>query len=120
MAAGDFNIIHGVTEDNRLALPARERTVFDRMEALGLEFLGPQYPAGRRADPPPPGLPPDTGNVPTFRTPAQSPETAANQLDYVFASQGFHRDIRVRALNEVSEWGPSDHCRALIEVGPAP
>ena len=117
LAAGDFNTIYGAREDNSLALPARDQTVFDRMDALGLEFLGPRYPDGRRADPTPSGLPEDTRNVPTFRTPRESPATASNQLDYVFASRGFHREVRVRALNEVDEWGPSDHCRLLIEVG---
>ena len=47
LAAGDLNMIHGATEDNRLALPARDRTVTDRMTALGVEFLGPQYPKYR-------------------------------------------------------------------------
>lgn len=29
----------------------------------------------------------------------------------------FHEKVRVKALNEVEEWGPSDHCRIWIEVG---
>ena len=120
LAAGDFNTIRGATESNPLALPARDRTIFDRMEALGLELLGPNDPNGRRADPVPYGLPADTKNVPTYHSTRQSSKTAANQLDYVFASRGFHRGIRVRALNEVAEWGPSDHCRLVIEVGAAP
>ena len=115
LAAGDLNTIHGATDDNRLALPARDRTIMDRMDALGMEFLGPRYPAGRRADPTPQGLPPDTLNVPTYR-PGQSPETAQNQLDYAFASRSFHKSIAVRAMNSVEEWGASDHCRLLIEV----
>ena len=44
LAAGDFNMIHGATDNNPLALPARDRTVTDRMNALGLEFLVPQHP----------------------------------------------------------------------------
>ena len=119
LAAGDFNTIRGATEDNGLALPARDRTIFDRMDALGLQLLGPQHPHGRRADAPPHGLPADSENVPTFRSTWQSPRTAANQLDYVFGSRGFHEQIRVRALNRVDEWGPSDHCRLLIELGSA-
>ena len=86
------------------------------MDALGMEFLGPQYPDGRRAIPTPQGLPPNTRNVPTYHTVKQSPATAQNQLDYVFASSGFHESVTVRALNGVDEWGPSDHCRILIEV----
>ncbi len=58
LAAGDLNMIFGATDDNRLEIPARARTVTDRMDALGMEFLGPQYPAGRRACPAPQGLPP--------------------------------------------------------------
>ena len=116
LVAGDVNLIHGATDSNRLALPARDRSVFGRLEALGFEFLGPQYPDGRRADPTPAGLAVDTGNVPTYHTTRQRPETAANQLDYVFASRGFHESVRVRALNEPEAWGPSDDCRIAIEV----
>ena len=117
LAAGDLNIIYGATDDNRLALPARDRTVFERMNALGLEFMGPRYPNGMRADPTPPGLPKDTRNTPTYFTTRQTPKTAQNQLDYVFASRGFHQSVRVRALNSAHEWGSSDHCRLLIQIG---
>ena len=117
LAAGDLNMIHGATEDNRLALAVREGTVFDRMAALGLEFLGPQYPDGRQASPTPQGLPPDTKNVTTYHTVRKSPETAENQLDYAFASRGFHEEVTVRAMNSPEEWGSSDHCRLWIEVG---
>ena len=117
LAAGDLNTIFGATDDNRLVLAARDRTVFERMESLGLEFLGLQTPnGGRRADPTPPGLPADARNVPTFRAGGQEPEAAANQLDYVFASRGFHEQVTVRALNSPDEWGSSDHCRMLIEI----
>ena len=116
LAAGDLNMIYGATDDNRLALPARDRTVTDRMDALGMEFLGPRYPAGRRACPTPRGLPPDTRNVPTYYTPGQSPATAQHQLDYAFASRGFHKSVMVRAMNSAEEWDASDHCRLLIEV----
>ena len=116
LAAGDLNMIFGATDSNTLALPARDRTVTDRMDALGLEFMGPQYPDGRQTSPTPRGLPADTRNVPTYHTLSGSPKTAQNQLDYVFASRGFHESVRVRALNSVDEWGASDHCRLLIEV----
>ena len=117
LAAGDLNMIYGATEDNPLALAARERTVFDRMSALGLEFLGPQHPAGTQANPMPRGLPPDTDNVPTYHTVRKSPESAENQLDYAFASRGLHEEVTVRALNSPEQWGSSDHCRLWIEVG---
>lgn len=116
LIAGDFNLIHGATESNRLALPARDRSVFGRLEALGFEFLGPGHPDGRRAEPTPRGLPVATSNVPTYYTRAQQPPTAANQLDYVFASRGFHNAIRTRALNAPEQWGPSDHCRIAIGI----
>ena len=116
LAAGDLNMIYGSTDDGPNALPARDRTVTDRMAALGMEFLGPQHPSGRQACPTPQGLPPDTLNVPTYYTTSQSLATAQNQLDYAFASSGFHESVTVSALNSVDEWGPSDHCRLLIEI----
>ena len=115
LAAGDLNMAYGVFESNPLALAARERSVWTRMDALGMEFLGPQHPHGRVADPAPQGFPEDTRNVPTFAL-HRKLENAQLQLDYVFASRGFHESVTVRALNEPHEWGPSDHCRVLIEV----
>jgi len=116
LIAGDFNLIHGATDGNGLALPARDRSVFARLEALGFVFLGPQAPNGRQAVPVPDGLPADTGNGPTVRTNRQTAATATNQLDYVFASRGFHEQVRVWALNAIDAWGPSDHCRIAIDV----
>ncbi len=116
LAAGDLNMIYGATDDNTDALPERDRTVTDRMKALGLEFMGPQHPVGRLAYPRPQGLPPDTRNVPTYYGPGGSPASAQNQLDYVFASRGFHERVSVRAMNLVDEWGSSDHCRLWIGV----
>lgn len=117
IVAGDFNLIRGSLDSNHLALPARDRSVFERFESLGFEYIGPTFPNGRQANPTPKGLPKDTKNVPTYYTTHQKhPENAANQLDYVFASQGFHDSVSVRALNGSDEWGPSDHCRLSIEV----
>ena len=79
--------------------------------------MGPQYPNGRRADPSPDHLPADTKNVVTYYSVRSSPETARLQLDHVFASRGFHESVRTRAMNGVDEWGSSDHCRILMEVG---
>ena len=115
LAAGDLNIVHGSTNTS-YALPARDRTIADRMNALGLEFMGPRHPAGRRASPTPRGLPGDTLNVPTYHHTTESPATASLQLDYAFASRGFHERVEVRAMNAADEWGASDHCRLLIEV----
>ena len=123
LVAGDLNTIHGATDNNRLEKPARAQTIFDRMKALGLEFKGPQWPdADRRADPVPQGLPKDTKNVPTYLTGWQRRRmydrdiVSGNQLDYVFASRGFHDRVQVHAMNDVAGFGPSDHCRVLIDV----
>ena len=45
LAAGDLNMIYGAT-GHTLALPEREKAAWDRVAALGLEFLGPQAPDG--------------------------------------------------------------------------
>ena len=119
LAAGDLNYIYGTTEDNGLVRYQRDCGVFERMDALGLEFMGPQYPDGRLAEPPQ-GVSEDTMNVPTYHTTRRSPATAENQLDYVFASRGFHHGVHAKAMNDVEEWGASDHCRILIEVDPWP
>ncbi len=92
--------------------------MFARLQSLGFAFLGPQHPNGRMASPAPSGLPADTKNVPTYHSTHQKPGMAANQLDYVFASRGFHRNVRAGALNEPNQWGPSDLCQVVIEVSP--
>ena len=115
LAAGDLNLIYGTAARN-MTHSARERTVWDRFDALGLEFLGPQVPNGRPAASSQPGVPDDTRNVPTFHSSRQSPAEANRQLDYAFASRGFHEKVKVHALNGIEEWGSSDHCRLLIEV----
>ena len=116
LAAGDLNILHGHGEHGSPYWASRYGTVFDRMEALGLPFVGPQAPHGRQADPWPRELPRESRNVPTYHTNRQTPETATRQLDFVFASRALASSVRVRALNEPDEWGPSDHCRLEIEV----
>ena len=105
LAAGDLNMFYGATGHD-LSLPERERTVWARFDALGLEFMGPQAPDGRQSATPQPDVPVDTKNVPTYYTVRQSPADANRQLDYAFASRGFHEGVKVHALNEVDEWGP--------------
>ena len=114
LAAGDLNLCYGATE---APWYERERLVWDRFNALGLEFLGPQLPNGRAPSSTPPESPEHTQDVPTYHTNRETPAAANRQLDYAFASRGFHETVTVRALNGVDEWGPSDHCRLLIEVG---
>ncbi|MDE0002188.1 MAG: hypothetical protein OXQ29_05805 [Rhodospirillaceae bacterium] len=116
LAAGDMNILRGYGEDGNDWWAARHRTVFDRMEVLGLPCVGPEHPNGRQADPWPKELPRDSRNVPTYRPRWQPPETATRQLDYVFASADLVDSLSVRALNAPEEWGPSDHCRIEIEL----
>ena len=108
-------MIYGAT-GGTLSLPTREKTVWDRMTALGLEFLGPQAPDGRQPPMPQPDVPADTRNVPTWVRAGRPPEEADRQFDYAIASRGFHQQVTVRALNGTDEWGPSDHCRLVIEV----
>lgn len=116
LATGDLNMFFGSIGEGE----EWERSVWSRMQDIGLEFMGPQLPHG--GNPPAPGVkmvdvPPDSKNLPTYYTPKQKvPEKADRQLDYAFASSGFHEQVTVRALNGVDEWGPSDHCRLAIEV----
>ena len=116
LAAGDLNILKGHGEDGSEYWARRYETVFERMEALGLVFVGPQAPDGRQADPWPDELPRDSKNVPTYHNSRQTPATATRQLDFVFASRGMANSMSVRALNDPKHWGPSDHCRLEIEV----
>ena len=115
LAAGDLNMFYGST-GGPLSLPARDRTVWERMQALGLEFLGPQAPHGRRAASAPTDVPSATKNVPTAYYAGGGPDTAVNQLDDAFASPGFHERVSVRAMNDEEEWGSSDHCRLVMKV----
>ncbi len=117
IAAGDMNILHGYGENGSPYWGARYQTVFDRFSAIGLRFVGPQFPNGRQAQPWPAELPQDSLDVPTYYTAGQGIVGATRQLDFVFASEAIADRMRVRALNKASEWGPSDHCRIEIEVG---
>ncbi len=116
VAAGDLNVLYGHGEHGSTYWAERYETVFTRMKALGLRFLGPQAPNGRQADPWPEELPRNSRNVPTYHTTHQSPATATRQLDFVFASEGFADSLTVRAINAPDQWGPSDHCRLEIEI----
>ncbi len=113
LLAGDMNAFYGEKFEKGDGKPYREVSAFERLDRLGMQFLGPQFPDGRQSERVDDSLGPDTRNVATYRT----TRGKENQLDYVFASCGFHKSIRTRALNGVDEWGASDHCRILIEVG---
>jgi hypothetical protein len=116
IASGDLNILYGHGEDGSSYWAARYRSVFDRMAAIGLQFVGPQSPNGRCADPWPDELPPSSRNVPTYHSNRQTPASATRQLDFVFASTSIASKLQVVAKNGVEEWGPSDHCRIDITV----
>jgi len=115
IASGDLNILHGYGENGSKYWGSRYSSIFSRMESLGLKFVGPQVPNGRQADPWPAELPPHSKNVPTFYSNRQTPETASRQLDFVFASENLANHVSVTALNQADDWGPSDHCRIIIE-----
>ena len=118
IAAGDLNILYGYGEYKSKYWGKRYNTVFDRMDAIGLRFVGPQAPeGGRQAEPWPEELPEGSLNVPTYHHNQQTPATASRQLDFVFASESIADRVFVKALNSVEEWGPSDHCQVLIELG---
>jgi hypothetical protein len=116
LVAGDLNVLYGHGEHGDVYWGGRYETIFSRMAALGLKFVGPQAPHGQQAEPWPDELPRTSKNVPTYYRAGQSPETCTRQLDFVFASEGLAKRVRVRALNDADNWGPSDHCRVEIEV----
>jgi exonuclease III len=116
IAAGDLNILNGYGEHGDPYWASRYETVFKRMAALGLSFVGPQAPDGRPAEPWPEELPQTSKNVPTYYTSHQNPASATRQLDFVFASRALSDRVSVRAINEPNEWGPSDHCRVEIKI----
>lgn len=117
IVAGDLTIVRGPSRYHSVYWGRRYQLVFKRMDALGLPCVGPDAPeGGRQADPRPSWLPADSRNVPTFRRIGTKPAEAEAGLDYVFASRSMVDSVRVRALNEPDEWGPSDHCRVIIDV----
>lgn len=116
IAAGDLNILMGHGENGSPYWRERYLSIFSRMAAIGLPFVGPQHPHGIQADPWPSELPRDSKNVPTFRVRHPDPATATRQMDFVFASAELQHRLRVRALNAIDEWGPSDHCRVAVEL----
>ena len=72
--------------------------VFGDMMRIGLPLIGP--------------------HAPTFYSPlnGQKPSDAHRQLDYVFASRSIAHRLSVQALNDPTDWGPSDHCRIVIDL----
>ena len=108
IAAGDWAIHPGWSTHETPIWKEREalhfQTAFDRMKALGLREI---IPKGRRSD---------RGDVVTFRSMVETPAQACVQADYVFATENIANRVTVRALNQPDEWGPSDHCRLVIDL----
>ena len=119
IVAGDFNIYRGEGDRGSSYWKRRYDTVFDRMEALGLPFIGPSGCVDPVGEPARSGTSGDRPNVPTFRTKQKDASTAAHQLDFVFASESLRPRLTVRALCGDDEWGPSDHCRVQIDLADA-
>lgn len=116
LAAGDLNSLFGYGEYGSSYWAERYSSIFSRMAALGLEFIGPQAPNGLQAEPWPSELPQISKNVPTYHSTHQKPESASRQLDFVIASEALADRCHVSAINKPEEWGPSDHCLVQIDL----
>jgi hypothetical protein len=116
IVAGDLNVLFGYGEDGSAYWAQRYENVFARANAMGLVYVGPAAPHGRRAHPWPEELPRTSLTVPTYYPRGGSAATASRQLDHVFASRAIADSVSVRALNGIEEWGPSDHCRVEIDL----
>lgn len=98
LTAGDLNMrLLGRSRPD-----GRVESILARLEALGLEYIGPQTAEGEP--------------VPTFYKRSEEASTASRPLDHAFASRGFHEGMVVGAMNGADEWGPSDHCRITIDI----
>ena len=86
IAAGDLAIIYGYGKNDYWR--QREYTVFDRMDAIGIELIGRWYPNVRKAVPHPSLLPSDSTNVHTYRRNVGQVGLESSQLNYVFVSEG--------------------------------
>ena len=108
IAAGDWTINQGWSSQSNPVWNRREalhfRTAFDRMSALGFCHLMPEGCKNDRAG--------TISYMPIRATPAQ----AWAQLDFVFATVNIADRLSVRALNRPDHWGPSDHCRIVIDI----
>ena len=108
IAAGDWVIYPGWSAHTTPIWNEREalhfQTAFDRMQALGFRQV---MPEGRRSD---------RGDVVTFRSIGATPAQAWAQADYVFATENIADRVSVDALNSSDDWGPSDHCRLVIDL----
>lgn len=84
--------------------PCRTPLTFTDMAAIDMRHLGPHSP-----------------NF-ISKPHGETPETAHRRLNHVFVSEDLIDRVSVTALNKADKnlpdyWGPSDHCRILIEIG---
>lgn len=115
--AGDFNLVRSIEDPNDGEMwNRRNASVFDRHDALGFTFVGPQIPNGVGPPTPTLGLPADSRAVVTHRLKKADPATGKYQLDYVYVTANLVDRVSTRALNDGDEWGPSDHCQVLIDI----
>ena len=114
LAAGDLNLCYGATE---APWYARERVVWDRFKALGLEFLGLQLPNERAASSTPLGQ--LRGHAGRSDLALQPPEAGRDEppagLRLCLPRTPCRRDGSCPLWR--GGMGASDHCRLLLEVG---
>lgn len=73
-------------------------TVFDGMAEIGIPLAGPD------------------GVTKYNKLGRQQPSDADRQYDYVFATPDLAARMSVEAVNAPTEWGPSDHCRVVVDI----
>ena len=73
-------------------------TVFNGMAEIGIPLAGPD------------------GVTKYNKLGRQQPSDADRQYDYVFATPDLAARMSVEAVNDPTEWGPSDHCRVVVDI----
>lgn len=109
LAAREFDpkmpmIVAGDLTTNRRKSPE----TFERMAEIGVPWVGPDAPNYIQI----------AGRKPHQR---ETPATAHRHLNHVFVTADLVDRVSVTALNDPDEsspsfWGPSDHCRIVVEV----
>ena len=86
----------------------KSAAMFARMDEIGLPWVGPDEPNYIQV----------AGRKPHER---ETPAAAHRRLNHVFVSEELRDRVTATALNDpdpesAAYWGPSDHCRILIDV----
>ena len=114
---GDLNILHGHGDYGSAYWAALYATVFTRMAALGLPFIGPQAPHGRQAEPWPDELPPDSPQRAHLSLlPSNSATRRHANWTMCLPPRAWPMRCVFAPLTRSSNGGPSDHCRLVIDV----